>query len=464
MIFSSIDFFVFLFTALMLLQIFKTQRIKKYILLFSSYFFYAYWDYRFLILIIFSTFVDYIIGKKIFQSNSESNRKKLIILSLVVNLGLLGFFKYFNFFIDSANSAFGGMGLNLSTLNIILPIGISFYTFQTLSYSIDIYRKKIKAEDSFLNFAIFVAFFPQLVAGPIVRAIDFLPQLKNKIQIQNKNFLIGIQIFIFGLIKKVLIADKISPFVDDIFLAPELYNSSTIWLAVILYSIQIYCDFSGYSDMAIGIARMMGFKLPRNFNMPYLSRSLTEFWTRWHISLSSWLKDYLYIPLGGNKKGKTRQYINLIITMLLGGLWHGASWNFIFWGLIHGIGLIIHKFYRGLVTPVNSLFYNIFAWLATYLSICVTWVFFRAQSFSNSWIILKKMFVPTGGVEWLYGPAHFIIPIIIFTHLYAQRKKMNTYLLFDLSTFTGAFVLIFILMTFFYLGSTVVNPFIYFQF
>ncbi|MFC1678233.1 MBOAT family O-acyltransferase [Patescibacteria group bacterium] len=464
MIFSSLPFFIFFFIIILLLLFLKDQRSKKIVLLLSSYFFYSYWDYRFLTLILVSTLVDYYIGKKLVITNKEKERKRLLIISLVVNLGILGFFKYFNFFIDSANSAFGFLGLNLSTLNIILPVGISFYTFQTLSYTIDIFRKKIEPAKSLLDFSIFVAFFPQLVAGPIVRASEFLPQLKKDIQIRKDNVLVGLQIFIFGLIKKVIIADRIAYFVDDIFMGPDLYGTATIWLAVIAYSIQIYCDFSGYSDMAIGIGRMMGFKLPVNFRMPYISRNVTEFWRRWHISLSTWLRDYLYIPLGGNRKGKTRTYINLMITMLLGGLWHGASWNFVFWGFLHGLGLMLNKLLHKGKQAKHNYFTSFFSWLMTYIFVCITWVFFRSHSFGDSMIILSKMFSMSDGIVWLYIPVILIIPLVVFSHAWAIVKRTEGYIIMNLATLQGAFALIFILMALFYFRVTNSNPFIYFQF
>jgi alginate O-acetyltransferase complex protein AlgI len=463
MSFASIDFVLFFLIILIFILFSKINISKKYILLLSSYLFYAYWDYRFLALIILSSSIDYYVGQKIFISQSKKDEKKFLLISLFLNLGLLCFFKYFNFFIESANQAFGGFGINLTTLNIILPVGISFYTFQSMSYSIDIYRGKLKPTNSILDFFIFVSFFPQLVAGPIVRAIDFLPQLENDIKISYKNLSIGSQIFLYGIVKKVLIADNIGLFVDEIFLGPALYDTITIWLSIVAYSFQIFCDFSGYSDMAIGIARMLGFRLPINFNMPYSSMSLTEFWNRWHISLSSWLKDYLYIPLGGNRKGKYRQNLNLIITMLLGGLWHGSSWNFVFWGLIHGLGLVIHKTYKQIFISRNTKLYNLFSWLITYISVCLGWVFFRSQDFNESMIILKKMFIYENGIRWFYSPILFIIPIIILSHAIGIYLK-EEYVIFDLKTFQGAFILLFTLMCLFFFSSTNQNPFIYFQF
>ena len=464
MIFSNIEFFLFFAIVLLLLVVSRKQRYRKTILLLSSYFFYAYWDYRLLSLILISTLVDFLAGKNISRSSDKKTRKYWLILSLTVNLGLLGFFKYFNFFITSANEAFGGLGLNLSTLNIILPVGISFYTFQTLSYTLDIYWNKLKPADDFLDFFLFVAFFPQLVAGPIVRAAEFLPQLKTPIRLTKDNFQIGAQIFIFGLIKKVLIADKIAFFVDNVFLAPQLYNSGTLWLAIIGYAIQIYCDFSGYSDMAIGTAKILGFDLPINFRAPYLSTSVTEFWRRWHISLSTWLRDYLYIPLGGNRKGKLRTYVNLMLTMLLGGLWHGASWNFVFWGGIHGMALSVHKLFSSKITLKSNYLIIAASWLLTLLTVLVSWIFFRSRNFKVSLGYLRDLFVIHGGIGWYYTPLLIILVFVVGAHFIYALKKYKYYRIFDLSTASGSFLLIIALLSLFYLAGTQSDPFIYFQF
>ena len=333
MLFTQIEFLLFFIFCLISIYLTSSNRFRKGILLFASYYFYAYWDWRFLSLIIYSTLIDFIVGKYIARTKNQQVRKRLLFISLVSNLSVLGFFKYFNFFINSLSIPLAEIGLNVTTLNIILPIGISFYTFQTLSYTIDIYRNKIPPTSSILDFSLFVAFFPQIVAGPIVRAAEFLPQLKVKRVINWDNLFIGFRLFTFGFFKKVFIADNLAIFVDKVFENPSVFSSITILLGVIAFGIQIYCDFSGYSDMAIGIAKALGYELPLNFNYPYIAKNITDFWRRWHMSLSFWLRDYLYIPLGGNRKGTRRTYINLMLTMLLGGLWHGASWNFVVWGV-----------------------------------------------------------------------------------------------------------------------------------
>ncbi len=467
MIFSSLDFIIFFALLLTMLYIIKNDKARKIIILTASYFFYGYWDYRFLSLIIFSTFLDYFVGRALDHNENARKRKLLLFISVFCNLGLLGFFKYYNFFIDTFNAAFG---LNAGMLNIILPVGISFYTFQTMSYTIDVYRKKMKHTDNVIDFAIFVAFFPQLVAGPIVRAADFLPQLKKKIILTGVNFQNGLQIFLFGMVKKVLVADRLAYFVDNVFAAPGVYNTWTVWLAVVAYSIQIYCDFSGYSDMAIGLARIMGFSLTKNFDLPYISKNPTEFWHRWHISLSSWLKDYLYIPLGGNRKGKVRQNINLMLTMVLGGLWHGANLTFVFWGFLHGSALVVHKFFVKLKNQIaegnaflESNLYKAISWLLTYVFVLICWVFFRAQTFDTAFLIIGKMFAFEAGIKYYYTAMIYLVPLFVFVQAYKFIKK-EEYFVFDLTTYKGLIILIGVVMLIFYFAPTTPSPFIYFQF
>jgi len=466
MLFNSLTFLIFFSVVMLSLYIFKKQNIRRIILLLASYFFYGYWDWRFLSLILLSTCVDYFAGERIYQTDDKRKKKLYLTLSLVTNLGLLGFFKYFNFFIESANSVFSGLGLNLTTLNIILPVGISFYTFQTLSYTIDIYKGNLKPTSSFLNFAVFVSFFPQLVAGPIVRAKEFLPQIERGVRFDKREIHDGLQIFLFGMVKKVLIADRLAFFVDKVFEAPAVFDSLTIWLAVIAYSIQIYCDFSGYSDMAIGLAKCMGFDLPINFRMPYISKNITEFWRRWHITLSTWLRDYLYIPLGGNRKGELRTYLNLMITMLLGGLWHGASWNFVVWGGIHGIGLAIHKIFMKLRTTKKrgNVVMTIFSMMVTYVFVITCWVFFRAQNFDMAITVLRKMYFDfSPAIEWIYTPILFIIPIVIASHIFGQFNR-EKYPVVDIQKPVNQYIVLFIIFGLFFLAPTNPAPFIYFQF
>ena len=300
---------------------------------------------------------------------------------------MLAIFKYFNFFIDSMNGLRATVGLEeqISTLQIVLPVGISFYTFQTLSYSIDIYRGKLQPTNSLLDFALFVGFFPQLVAGPIVRASDFLGQLLSKREFKSIDVRWCLVLFLCGFFKKACISDNISPFVDAFYVGPASYDVASAVCCILLYSVQIYCDFSGYSDMAIATAGLLGFRLRENFDFPYLATNITDFWRRWHMSLSSWLRDYLYIPLGGNRDGEFRANRNLMITMLLGGLWHGSSWNFVLWGALHGIALIVHKFFgRQFASNGSNKLRIVAGWIATFVFVSLAWVPFRAQGFDDT--------------------------------------------------------------------------------
>ncbi|MGC9327106.1 MAG: MBOAT family O-acyltransferase, partial [Candidatus Hinthialibacter sp.] len=427
MLFTQIEFVLFFAVILILLTGVRSFRGQKLILLAGSYYFYAYWDWRFLSLIFISTLVDFIAGKLMSQCENPKTRKSLLVLSLTVNLGLLGFFKYFNFFIDAAQALLAPLGFHLQSLHIILPVGISFYTFQTLSYTIDIYRKKLEPCHDFFDFALFVSFFPQLVAGPIVRAADFLPQLQTPRRFTLERSYCGGRQFIIGLFKKVFIADRLAMFVDVVFANAGAFDGVTTWLAVIAYAIQIYCDFSGYSDMAIGLARILGFDFHANFNHPYIASSIQDFWRRWHISLSTWLRDYLYIPLGGSRCGKIRTYINLMITMLLGGLWHGAAWTFVFWGGFHGASLAINRWqteHRKSSPPSQKHPWNrIGGWLLTMAVVLIGWVFFRAPTFSQALAMLRQMFFLQPGVAWLHPFAIFCLGLMAVIHILHACKK-----------------------------------------
>lgn len=467
MIFSSAEFFIFLFIVVSSVAILKGQKNKKILLLLASYFFYGYWDWRFIFLIAFSTIVDYLIGWRVYNSEEKIKRKKWLIASMIVNLGLLGFFKYYNFFVDGASVILSSWGLSVANLDIILPVGISFYTFQTMSYTIDIYRKKLEPSKDFVDYALYVAFFPQIVAGPIVRAIDFLPQLSRKISVTKKQIWIGSQIFLVGLFKKLLIADNVAPFVDEVFGDPNYYSTMTIWLAVVAYSLQIYCDFSGYSDMAIGCAKMLGFDLKRNFYMPYLSKNITDFWRRWHISLSSWLKDYLYISLGGNRNGTFNTYRNLTLTMLLGGLWHGASWNFVIWGGAHGVALALHKFIGEFTKCLsNNSIYQVFCIGITYIFVSLIWVLFRAQSSGHAISMYKGLFGLNGhGVDWLYLPVFVAMFFAVLGHAWGNFTNIKTLAIFETpNSYRAAFGISLLLVLIFMMAPLNFSPFIYFQF
>jgi D-alanyl-lipoteichoic acid acyltransferase DltB (MBOAT superfamily) len=400
MFFNSLIFLGFI-TVVFLVYPRLRLRGQNVSLLVASYVFYGYWDWRFNFLLLISTVVNFWVGQRIDTSNDQKQRKLLLFISVAVNLGILGFFKYFNFFIDSAGSLLLAIGFepHLPVLRVILPVGISFYTFQTMSYTIDIYRGKLEPTENFIDFALFVSFFPQLVAGPIERAKNLLPQISKPRHMTRENVLSGLNLVLLGFFKKVAIADTLAPIVENIFASPEGMSSGQLWTGVYAFTFQIYGDFSGYTDIARGIARILGFELMENFNAPYLSRNITEFWRRWHISLSSWLKDYLYIPLGGNRRGRARTYTNLTITMFLGGLWHGAAWNFGVWGLLHGIYLAGHRMILREKKPdlswpgtFNGWAGDIIKIFLTFHLVALTWVLFRSPDFPSALVYLKGLF------------------------------------------------------------------------
>ena len=392
MLFNSIEYLIFLPIVFIIYWLLKNSyKNQNILLLISSYVFYGWWDYRFLSLIIFSSFLDYFVGQKIEEAIGEKRKKRWLLVSLCSNLGLLGVFKYYNFFADSFASTMSTIGweVNDLTLNIILPVGISFYTFQTLSYSIDIYRNQIKASRDIVGFFTFVSLFPQLVAGPIERASNLIPQIEKKRNLNVTLLKTGVfQIFI-GLFRKVAIADNLGVYVDSVYGNYEIHNSSTLVVATVFYAFQIYFDFSGYSDIAIGSAKLFGFNFNRNFNFPYFSRTLTEFWRRWHMSLSFWLRDYLYISLGGNRKGIAITYRNLLLTMLIGGLWHGSSWNFVIWGGIHGLFLSLEKY---TFSALKIKTFNAFGYIYTFVVVLISWIFFRAPNLKSAASITYDFF------------------------------------------------------------------------
>lgn len=393
MLFTQPIFFAFFALVFAAFWLEKHHRRRKLWLLIASYLFYAAWDGRFLILIVASTAVDYWVGRALPHISSPSTRRVWLYLSVGFNLGILGFFKYFNFFIEQASGLLALFGIRFEdpALHIILPVGISFYTFQTLSYSytIDVYRRRLEPVESPLDFALFVGFFPQLVAGPIVRAADFLPQLRSSPRWQTVAVERCSWLFLIGFVKKACIADQVAPYVDRVFAHPELYTAGSMWIAVLLYAIQIYGDFSGYSDMAIACAGLLGYDLGRNFAFPYLASSLSDFWRRWHISLSSWLRDYLYIPLGGGRGPRWRVHRNLLLTMVLGGLWHGAAWTFVLWGAWHGLALIGHRVWQQARPASDSPWRRAGGTLSTLYCVLIGWIFFRAQNLGDIVVLLK---------------------------------------------------------------------------
>lgn len=403
MLFNSLDFAVFL-PIVFVLYWFVTQnnlKLQNLLIVISSCIFYGWWDWRFLSLLIISSLVDYTVGIALANTEEDSKRKLFLTISICVNLGMLAFFKYFNFFLDSFVQAFSffGVPIQARTLDIVLPVGISFYTFQTLSYGIDVYRRKMAPTRDFIAFLAYVSFFPQLVAGPIERAVHLLPQFYVKRKIDYNKAIDGCFQILWGLFKKIVIADNAADLVNSAFNNPSA-NGSVLLIGVFFFAFQIYCDFSGYSDMAIGLSRLFGFDLMTNFRFPYLSRDIAEFWRRWHISLSTWFRDYLYIPLGGNSGGMGKKVRNIIIIFVVSGFWHGADWKFIIWGALNAVYfiplLLLNRNRKNLeVVAMDKLIpsvYEIFSMLATFGLTLVAWVFFRAHSVSHAFTYIKGMF------------------------------------------------------------------------
>jgi len=451
MLFNSPEFIVFFISVLVVISIFKYRKFQHIFLLIASYFFFYFTSNILISLLIFSTVLDFYLAKAIFNAKTKKRKKTLLIISLSGNLGLLGFFKYADFGIEQFNQLLMSMNIpELELLEIILPIGISFYTFQTISYTVDVYRGKLMPSKSFKEFALFVAFFPQLVAGPILRASNFLPQLREKIEkmnnehnirqllINNSNLKFGITLMAFGFFKKMFFADNIAPLSNQIFANPVGLESFSIILGTIAFGIQIYCDFSGYSDIAIGAALILGFKIPKNFNKPYFAISPADFWHRWHISLSTWLRDYLYIPLGGNKKTESRTFLNLMTVMLIGGIWHGASWNFVVWGGLHGTYLIIQKLiqkkFENTVQMkfLKTRFGKIVSILFVQYFIFLAWIPFRVRDYDFMIYSIQKYliwdFTYADTIDIISVNKLPIILIVLFIGLhFIAFKKINLY-------------------------------------
>ncbi len=499
MLFNS---FVFLFFFLVVYSLYlafrKRYKAQNVLLLIASYVFYGYWDWRFLSLIAISTVIDYFAGRAI-PGSSDKRKKRLVALSMVSNLTMLGFFKYFNFFADSVADLLSmfGMQPDFITLNIVLPVGISFYTFQTMSYTVDIYRGKLEPAESFLDFALFVSFFPQLVAGPIERASRLLPQISSPRKIDVDQINAGVFLIIWGYYKKVVIADNLAIIANQVFNNHTDYQGLDILAGILAFTFQIYGDFSGYSDIARGISKLMGIDLMVNFKLPYFALNPSDFWLRWHVSLSSWLRDYLYIPLGGNRHGEFNTYRNLFLTMLLGGLWHGAAWNFVIWGLYHGVILILYRVFDrnpehmdpwgGEFSKVRVVLKMAFMFVLTIIG----WVIFRSESAGQIWYMLThvgvgfdgltgfaaisaawKMFwsAATGGgvshamlvLENMYKVVYFSLPLIIVQVVqYGKRNLLAPLNMHPvLLTLFYAYLLTWIAL----LGVRGTTEFIYFQF
>lgn len=483
MVFNSLEFFIFLTLVYLLYWLIfkKSLKAQNLLLLFASYIFYGWWDWRFLSLILLSTIVDYIVGIKIYANEKKSIRKTWLWVSVLFNVGLLGFFKYFNFFVDSWVDIFSMLGYHMKstwTLRIILPVGISFYTFQTMSYSFDIYYRKLKPTKDFLSFAAFVSFFPQLVAGPIERASNLLSQIINKRTFNYDQSVSGLKLILWGLFKKVVIADSLGPIVDDIFANYSTYPASTLILGVTLFSFQVYGDFSGYSDIAIGTAKLFGIELMSNFKFPNFSRNVAEYWQRWHVSLSTWFRHYVYIPLGGSRVSKLKSVRNIIIIFLVSGFWHGANWTFIFWGAFHALAFIPvflmgrNTIYKNSVVGENTFFPSlkeVGQVLLTFGIVTFSRIFFRSESITDAFAYIKRIIYnftyevynhPMG-----YRMVDYYILLVLFVlYEYSIRKDERSPFKFKSKVVRFIlYTLVILLMLLFY-DDNIDRSFIYFQF
>jgi alginate O-acetyltransferase complex protein AlgI len=426
MLFVEFRFFWFFLAVFCVYWALRKNRSRKAWLLVCSYIFYAAWNWKFLFLLMGSSLLDYIVGVMLARTENPRARRGWLLLSLGANLGTLAFFKYFNFFVTSAAELLAWLGVPASvhTLNIILPVGISFYTFHSMSYTIDVYRGKMRAVSNLLDVACFIGFFPQMVAGPIVRAKLFLPQLQSLRKFSDVDVRGALVLFLTGFIKKACIADALALSVDRYFAAPGNFDTVSAWVAVIFYAIQIYCDFSGYTDMAIACARLLGYELTINFRFPYFSRDIAEFWQRWHISLSSWLRDYLFLSLGGARGSRWFAYRNIMITMLLGGLWHGAAWTFVIFGALHGLALVIHHEWKRWTRKVPFLRAAIsgIACPLTFYWVCLSMVFFRSSDLSRAGTVLRSFVLFTdNGVEQLGAWRLWIVLALAVVHWLNSR-------------------------------------------
>jgi D-alanyl-lipoteichoic acid acyltransferase DltB (MBOAT superfamily) len=470
-LFNTLEFFVF-FVAVLFLYRALPHRGQNWMLLVASYVFYGWWDWRFLALIGASTVLDWALALSIERARERRGpaaAKSALALSIVANLAILGFFKYFNFFADSAETLVRGLGYEGSTwtLRIILPVGISFYTFQSMSYTIDVYRGELRATRSLADFALFVAFFPQLVAGPIERATRLLPQIQHPRRVTWTDWEEGLLLFGLGLFRKVAIADPAGVIADRYFADPAAYSSVQLGVGVLLYSLQIYNDFAGYSGMARGAARLMGFTLMRNFHHPYFATSFSDFWKRWHISLSGWLRDYLYIPLGGNRHGRMRTHANLMATMLLGGLWHGASWTFVVWGGLHGayliaqhaLGRFIPEFGRGTWMRTAQ---QVTSAALVFLLVNCAWIFFRAPDFATAAVYLQGVLALTPGAEGSVLPLVVLAAYMLAIDV-PQAIADDEYVFLNWPVYRRAVAAAAVCLVLLASGTTNA-PFIYFQF
>lgn len=458
----SVVFAAFMISLFMILSQSKKESQRQSVLLAASYVFYAYANICFLPVLIFQTVTAYC-SAKAFQGKEPCAKKRIFIFSIVLEIGVLAVFKYSEIVFNMLGNTGGGY----NKANIILPLGISFYTFQAVSYIVDTYKETISAEDSFKRVALYVGFFPQITSGPIVKAHDFIRQLEEEHPLVMQNIVDGAQIFLMGVVKKKVIADRLGRAVDAVYAAPNVYSGMSILLATIAYSIQIYCDFSGYSDMAAGIARGLGYDLGRNFNLPYIARNPTEFWRRWHISLSGWFKEYVYISLGGSRGGLPRTCCNILIVMLLSGVWHGAGWTFLLWGLYHAIGSVVHKLYTEWVhekgwhmeSVTGKKIGNAVSMVLTFLFVNMGWVLFRAESLESAMTVIGRIFTLAEGVQYIYvyTVVFAILLAVVCVYVAVRMDGEASYILPDYSRFSSWFLLwtvILLTLAFFYKGDT----------
>ncbi len=473
MLFNTPIYLVFLLIVVPVFY-FLPKRIDKFFLLGASYIFYGYWDWRFLFLLVGSSLMDYYFGLLIYKAENKQKKKILLLSSLFLNLVILCFFKYFNFFIDSFNLVFGNK-LDFLHIHILLPIGISFYTFQSLSYTFDIYREKLLPTKDTLDYCLFVGVFPHMVSGPIVKAKLILPQLATLQKPVKSDFITGFSLLTVGMFQKVLIGDTVAKYANHIFSDPTYYSSSELLFSLFMFAIQIYADFAGYSNIARGSAKIFGIDLIDNFNQPYLSKNITDFWRRWHISLSDWLKEYVYIWwLGGNRKGKVRSYINLMLTMLIGGFWHGANWTFIVWGGLHGGALVVHKFFMERTKHISirnnfvSQFLSVISSLATFLFVVLAWLFFRAPDFHSAWFYLDRIFVHTVSsnltADLFIIMLFYFIAILVIDVVELKTKRHDFLAILSPAARFGIAIPVWIAVIFFMYTIGKPMPFIYFQF
>jgi alginate O-acetyltransferase complex protein AlgI len=475
MLFCSQEFLLFFLVVFAAYWAIPWRRPRVWLLLAASFYFYASWNQWLALIVFAATTVNFGLARALESCRAACWRRVLVGLSVAGNLGLICYFKYANFFLRSLEEALraAGASASLPLLSVILPFGISFYTFEAISYVVDVYRGRVRASRDLAAFLLFILFFPHLVAGPIVRAYDFLPQVARPKHWSWLRLQVGAQLFLMGLFKKFAIADRMALYVDPVFANPENYRGGALWLGVLAYALQIYCDFSGYTDMALGTAHVFGYKLARNFNMPYLALNPSEFWRRWHISLSTWLRDYLFIPLGGSRGGPWQTARNLLITMALGGLWHGANWTFVAWGLMHGLWLILHRLFQGFCRPRPLLQQLLLSWPGTvarwsftFVLVCVGWVFFRAQSFGTALTVLEGLVtVPKTGLP---DPVPAVglsatVLVVVLCHSLAHKdlwKRIAERLPSPVLGTCYALVLVLALL----LAPGTSAPFIYFQF